>query len=174
VPTAGLAEYAGLVSITLRALYSSASTSNSLISPLFQHCLARQGAGRIEPAERYTASPHFATSESASEASKSASEASKSAGYKQDRQDISKRGSAKHVASGCVGAAWRNTRGSSLMLPQVPPGGSSRRHALSAPPLQHCLARKGLAVFNRSAHSAGPGSGQCAVSDKQRAMGSGH
>ena len=39
------------------------------------------------------------------------------------------------------------------------------RHLISAPAylhisdlyLSHCLARKGLAVFNRSAHSAGPG-----------------
>ena len=37
--------------------------------------------------------------------------------------------------------------------------------------LQHGLARKGLAVFNRSAHSAVPGNGQYVMDSKGRAAG---
>ena len=48
------------------------------------------------------------------------------------------------------------------------------RHLISAPAylhisdlyLSHCLARKGLAVFNRYAHSAGPGGGSFQISSR--------
>ena len=59
------------------------------------------------------------------------------------------------------------------MLPQVPPGGSSRRAAVSALWSNTAEPGKGLAVFNRSAHSAGPGTGPRAEGNEKREEGEG-
>ena len=69
---------------------------------------------------------------------------------------------------GGEGVARRNARG------RLKPYGLVRLIFPLGLNASHGLALKGLAEFNRSAHSAGPGSGQWAGSDGQRAIGSGH